>query len=379
MTLALARVANLSRQRDVLRVLGGLFGIILAIGFQFFSQHLSSGGGAYRGNLDIFQGLAGRIGSIFPPALWAAGALANPDQGTGWVNLALLAALSLAIVGLTALIAERVYFRDLLAGQEGPGRRRQQRPVPVSLAASSITAALWQRELRLFLRTPTFVMNGLVSIFVFPVILVIPFLSLKGSTGWNLLSQQPHLAGWIALGYAGMIMFLSLTNNVAPTAISREGRFIWLLRSLPVAARLLVRVKLLFSLAFALLGALLVSGILYLVLHLPPAYLAITFALGLLGSWPLAALGMMVDLTYPRLDWVDPQQAMKSNFNGLIAMVLALPLVIILALSALLLARLGQGYNAMVTLLALELVLAGLVTTRFLEGMAGKRFHGMDL
>jgi len=88
---------------------------------------------------------------------------------------------------------------------------------------------------------------------------------------------------------------------------------------------------------------------------------------------------MMVDLTYPRLDWVDPQQAMKSNFNGLIAMVLALPLVIILALSALLLARLGQGYNAMVTLLALELVLAGLVTTRFLEGMAGKRFHGMDL
>ncbi len=92
----------------------------------------------------------------------------------------------------------------------------------------------------------------------------------------------------------------------------------------------------------------------------------------------LNLLGMMVDLTYPRLDWVDPQQAMKSNFNSLIAMVLALPLVIILVLSALLLARLGQGYNAMVTLLALELILAGLVTTRFLEGMAGRRFGELE-
>ncbi|WP_156271708.1 hypothetical protein [Neomoorella glycerini] len=85
-------------------------------------------------------------------------------------------------------------------------------------------------------------------------------------------------------------------------------------------ARLLVRVKLLFSLAFAVLGAVLVSGILYLFLRLPPPYLTITFILGLLSNWPVAALGLIVDLSYPRLDWVDPQQAMKSNFNGLIAM-----------------------------------------------------------
>ncbi|MDN5327328.1 MAG: type transport system permease protein [Moorella sp. (in: firmicutes)] len=378
-TLALARVVNLSRQRDVLRVLGGLLGLVLAIGIQFFSQRFDPGGPAYLpGNLEVFQGLAGRFGSIFPPALWAAGALAMPDKVTGWVNLALLAALSLAVVGLTSLVAERVYFRDLLAGQEVPARRRHQRPAPATLATAGVTAALWRRELKLFLRTPTFVMNGLVSTIIFPLMMVIPALSRGDTASWTLLSQRSHLAGWVALGGAGMVMFLSLINHVAPTAISREGRFIWLLRSLPVEARLLVRVKLLFSLAFAVLGAVLVSGILYLFLHLPPAYLAIMFVLGLLSSWPVAALGLMVDLSYPRLDWVDPQQAMKGNFNGLIAMVLTLPLVLLLALSAFLLSRLGQGYNSIVTLLALELAFTGLATTRILEGMAEKRFRGME-
>lgn len=377
-TLALARMVNLSRQRDVLRVLGGLFGVILAIGIQFFTQRFAPGGSAHPGNLDVFQGLAGRIGSTFPPALWAAGALAMPDKVTGWVNLALLAALSLAVVGLTALFAERVYFRDLLAGQEGPGRRRRQRPAPATLATAGVTAALWRRELKLFLRTPTYVMNGLVSIIIVPLMMVITTLARGEATSWTLLSQQPHLAGWVALGGAALVMFLGLVSHVAPTAISREGKFIWLLRSLPVEARLLVRVKLLFSLAFAALGAVLVSGILYLVLHLPPTYLLIVFILGLLSSWPVAALGLMVDLSYPRLDWVDPQQAMKGNFNGLIAMVLALPLVLLLVLSAFLMSRLGQGYNGIVTLLALELAVAGLATTRLLEGMAEKRFRGME-
>lgn len=378
-TLALARVANLSRQRDVLRVLGGLLGLVLAIGIQFFSQRFAPGGPAYLpGNLEVFQGMAGRIASTFPPALWAARALAMPDKVTGWVNLSLLVTLSLAVVGLTALVAERVYFRDLLAGQEGPGRRRRQRPAPVTLATAGVTAALWRRELKLFLRTPTFVMNGLVSTVVFPLMMAIPALSRGDTASWNLLSQRPHLAGWVALGGAGMVMFLNTINHVAPTAISREGKFIWLLRSLPVEPRLLVRIKLLFSLAFAVLGAVLVSGVLYLVLHLPLAYLAIMFVLGLLSSWPVAALGLVVDLSYPRLDWVDPQQAMKGNFNGLIAMLLALPLVIILVISAYLLSRLGQGYNAIVALLALELAVAGLATTRILEGMAEKRFRKME-
>ncbi|MGI9860462.1 hypothetical protein SDD30_03625 [Moorella naiadis] len=378
-TLALARVANLSRQRDVLRVLGGLLGLILAIGIQFFSQRFAPGGTAYLpGNLEVFQGMAGRIGSTFPPALWAAGALAMPDKVTGWVNLSLLVALSLVVVGLTALLAERVYFRDLLAGREGPGWRRRQRPAPVSLATAGVTAALWRRELKLFLRTPTFVMNGLVSTIVFPLIMAIPALSRGDTASWTLLSQRPLLAGWVALGGAGMVMFLNTINHVAPTAISREGKFIWLLRSLPVEPRLLVRIKLLFSLAFAVLGAVLVSLVLYLVLHLPLAYLAIIFLLGLLSSWPVAALGLVVDLSYPRLDWVDPQQAMKGNFNGLIAMVLALPLVLLLVLSVFLLSRLGQGYNIIVALLALELAVAGLVTTSILEGMAEKHFRKME-
>lgn len=378
-TLVLARVANLSRQRDVVRVLGALLGLCLAIGIQFFSQRFAPGETAFRpGSLGVFQGLAGRVGSTFPPSLWAAGALAMPAEVAGWVNLALLMALSLAVVGLATLVAERVYLQDLLTGQEVPTRRRRQRPAPATLATAGVTAALWRRELKLFLRTPTFVMNGLINTIVFPLMMLIPALSRGDTASLILLSRRPHLPGWLALGGAGLVMFLNTINNVAPTAISREGKFIWLLRSLPVEPRLLVRIKLLFSLAFAALRAVLVSLVLFLVLHLPPAYLAAMFLLGLLSSWPVAAVGLMVDLSYPRLDWVDPQQAMKGNFNGLIAMVLALPLVLLLVLTVFLLSRLGQGYNRIVILLALELVLAGLATTRILEGMAEKRFRGIE-
>ncbi|GLI18150.1 hypothetical protein MTHERMOG20_26040 [Moorella thermoacetica] len=49
-----------------------------------------------------------------------------------------------------------------------------------------------------------------------------------------------------------------------------------------------------------------------------------------------------------------------------------------MTISAFLLSRLGQGYNSIVILLALELVLVGLAATHFLEGMAEKRFRGIE-
>lgn len=374
-TLLFARVVSFAGKRDFLRVLGGLLGVAFAIGWQFVSQRFYAPGG--RGysleEIEAIQGLVAGIGSKFPPALWAARALAGPETLAGWLNLALFSVISLVFLGLTALVAEKIFFRDLMAGQE-VGKRRRPAAV-VSLKPAGLKAALWRRELKLFLRTPVFAMNGLFSILLVPLMMLVPLLAAGELREVIFLAQRPQIAAWVALGGAALIIFLSTVNQVAPTSISREGRLLWLLQVLPVEAKLWVRIKLAFSLLFAALGAVIVAAALFFILHLPLLALVTSVVLGLLGSWPAAALGLIVDLAWPRLDWVDPQQAMKGNFNGLIAMVLGGLLLGLSAVVSYYLFRWGWGYSRVLIALALELVIVGVIMTLTLDRLAAKRFR----
>lgn len=374
-TMLFARVVSFANKRDFLRILGSFLVLPFVIGWQFFSRrfYVPGGGGYSLEEVEVIQGLAAAIGSKFPPALWAARALASPDTLAGWLNLALFILISLVFLGLTALVAEKIFFQDLKAGQE-VSRRRGPAAV-VNLQPAGLKTALWRREFKLFLRTPVFAMNGLFSILLVPLMMLVPLLAAGELREVISLVRQPQIAAWVALGGAALTIFLSTVNQVAPTSISREGRLFWLLQVLPVEAKLWVRTKLAFSLLFAALGAVIVAVTLFFVLQLSPLALAITVVLGLLGSWPLAVLGLIVDLAWPRLDWVDPQQAMKGNFNGLIAMVLGGLLLGLSALAGYFLFRWGWGYSQVLIVLALELAVIGVIMTFILDRLATKRFR----
>ena len=53
---------------------------------------------------------------------------------------------------------------------------------------------------------------------------------------------------------------------------------------------------------------------------LHPVHVAIAAGLALVAAVLLTAVGMIIDLARPLLDWTNPQKAIKQNLNVLLAM-----------------------------------------------------------
>jgi ABC-2 type transport system permease protein len=56
------------------------------------------------------------------------------------------------------------------------------------------------------------------------------------------------------------------------------------------------------------------------VLHPLTSHLILAVGLALLAGFFLTAIGMIIDLARPLLDWTNPQKAMKQNLNVLLSM-----------------------------------------------------------
>ena len=70
----------------------------------------------------------------------------------------------------------------------------------------------------------------------------------------------------------------------------------------------------------AMLGVVTASVVAAVFLHLKAVHLAAAAGLSLVAGVLLTAVGMIIDLARPLLDWTNPQKAIKQNLNVLLAL-----------------------------------------------------------
>ena len=103
-----------------------------------------------------------------------------------------------------------------------PGRTR---PLVWSLALM---------EIRLFMRNPGFVLNGLIGYILFPVMIILPrFAPMEDGNPFALIGQVADselLMGGVALFF----VLTSAMSMIPATTFSREGKHLWFPRTLPL-------------------------------------------------------------------------------------------------------------------------------------------------
>ncbi|MHB9145063.1 MAG: putative ABC transporter permease subunit [Symbiobacteriia bacterium] len=375
--------------RDLLRVLGGLLGILVATSVQFlnrFNMRDNVPGAATAGQRAAEQfltdhgSLTGALGRFAPTSLWAADAL-RVGASTAEHLVGLLLFLAVAALGFWLLLwfAERVFFGGLAGIDETPTRGKVLTQGELAAATGRSRAplvALLQREVRLVNRNPSFLMAALVPPLLLPVFIWIP------------LTQEPRLRTILATvhGQAGSpmvpliaiaaVLFMGLMGNLPATAISREGRQFWISRMIPIAPRTQVLAKLGHHVLLTAVNLAVALGALAYVRLLTPGTLTYTVLGGVLGGIAVGAGSIMVDLLHPHLNWTDPQQAMKGNINVLGGMILTL-LVAGLAAGVAFLALMYQPAAAVpAVLLTLALLATGL--TMAAGAMADRRYTRIE-
>ena len=377
LVMAMMRVVNVSRKKDFFLLAGSL---ALITGVLFLQLGLA-GNRSPEELLKFFtaaDGLARLVGEKFPPCIWASRLLAAGFRGRGPGYLALFGGLSVAVLLLLLWAAEKLFYRGLIGLSEMAARRKKLSPAALAARFTrrhSAWAAILLREWKLMNRTPIFLLNGIVSVVLIPVML---FFMLRSSSDSAAAALLKLLASGdltaVTLFAAAFFVVCGCLNGTASSTFSREGRNFWISKVIPVAPGRQAMGKFLHSYIVAVLGILGGALAARLVLGLGWESVLPAGLLALAAGAFLTAANMAVDLSRPLLNWTSPQRAIKQNLNVLLAMALDAGILFFFYRLFLLLRRAGLNGASLIAAMFAATVLAAGLAIFLLARIAARRY-----
>ena len=366
----LMRIVGSTKRKDTLTIIGGFLLVAFVVGIQMYIQtKVTAPGGEQEFILDLLSqanGLVPIVGKQFPPSIWATLAVSSAGTFEGLANLALFVGAGAVCFALFLMLGNRVFYQGVLSGFEASHPKRDtsmKKSARTQFRERSQVIALAVAEMKLFTRTPVFVLNGFVGFFMFPAVFaVIMFMSLdpevKRLVGDLMaMPQFPSIGSLIVGAY---LFLLTAFSGIPFSPFSREGKAnIWFLKSQPVSGRTLAFGKALACEIMILLGSIPGVGVFQYIAGLPVAYLATGLVLGIIGSLALCIWGVLLDMARPMLDWTDPQKAVKSNLNTIIGIFVGMIVLFLLGFLVNVLFR--KGYSGFYVL-----AISGLIVTSIL-------------
>jgi ABC-2 type transport system permease protein len=385
LVVVMMRFVNVSRKKDFFILIGGITVLAAVIGFQILAQRAGSADMTHR-DLAAFltspDSLLNRIGSAFPPSVWAAKALSGGFSGKGMMNLAAFLGTSLLCFGAILVLGEQLFYSGVIGLTETGARKRNLTEDEMSKRVSSgrrAIAAIFTREVRMMNRTPVFLLNGILVAVILPILFLFLGRSSPKAPGADF--QRFIESGnslFIILFTALFMIACSSLNGTSSSAFSREGAQFWISKVIPVSPREQITAKFFHSYLVSLLGILVAAIALRILIPFKSFQLAIAVALSLVAMILMTAVGMMIDLARPLLDWTNPQKAIKQNLNVLLAMLA--DVAILAAAFFSIKALIDAGVSPNVILSAVFAVLACLAALSYkaLVRFADKRYRDID-
>jgi ABC-2 type transport system permease protein len=381
LVMAMMRLVNVSRKKDFF-ILAGTLTLLAAV---LFLQLGLAGNRSPEEMMKFFtaaDGMARLVGEKFPPCIWASRSLAAGFSARGLGYLALFVGGSLAVLLLLLLAAEKLFYRGLIGLSEMAVRRKKLSADALAKGFARGRGA-WQailrREWKLMNRTPIFLLNGILSVILVPVMLFFMVRSDSGSVTKAILKILGSGDRTAEILFAALFFVAGgCLNGTASSTFSREGKNFWISKVIPVAAQRQVMGKFLHSYLVAILGTLAGALAARLAMNLGWRSILPAALLALAAGAFLTALNMAVDLARPLLTWTNPQRAIKQNLNVVLAMGLDAGIVFAFYYLAQFLRRAGvDGAPLIVVLIAITSVLAA-IAIFLLARFANKRYATIE-
>lgn len=273
-----------------------------------------------------------QMGRLMPGVQFAMYALADNRWNAVLHQLAHMAVV-LGYALMVVLVGSRAYIGPILRGSDA-GKSRTQRRSAEAARVRSFLKSVIRKEWICTLKDPAVAMNGLGGYIALP-LLAVTYTVMKvqskgkidilGEMGRAVHSEAfamhlPFAVVGIALGLA----FFGSLSSLFSASFSKDGKRLWVEKSLPVAPFSILLGKLLAGYALVTPLNLIAIGFSMLVVPLnwrQWIYVALLSQLAI--AWN-AAFGLSIDCLRPKLVWKDTVQAVKQNVNVVLAMGVAM-------------------------------------------------------
>lgn len=381
LALLLMNIVSRSKRRDMITIIGSIIMMVLFIGGQNYlmSRMPENREDFLMALLQSSDAIIEFMGRAFPPSIWITKVLSSGGVDSAW-NLLFLVAATIAAFLAVYLLASFIYQRGATAQLEtrsAPGKTK------LTYRRSSQVFTIFKNELLIILRTPIYALNSLVVVFMAPLLLAIPFFGGNFSNDSDLQFIFQFLGNndsqaILMLVSAGIITLLVMINPAVSTTFSREGKNIWVLKTIPVKPVVQVYGKLLagYSISFvATLVTIVIAIFLFKINVLTAIMILILCSLALV---PVSSIGLYIDLIRPKLQWNNPQEAIKQNMNAMLAMLIGFLAVSVFGIAGFLVTILITNIYAMFGIMVLILSAVSYICLLVLDKTANKAYWKIE-
>lgn len=186
------------------------------------------------------------------------------------------------------------------------------------MKATSVSGALFRKELRRFLGSATYMLNCGMGVIM--ILVAAGAFMFKGKPLVSMFQMLLGNSGILPMAALAMICMVTSMNTISAPSVSLEGKHIWLVQSLPVPASQVLLAKLKLHMVLTVIPSMvLVACVEWIIRPSLPFALLIPAATLVFISF-MALLGICVNLKTPNLNWTSEAVPVKQSIAVMVAL-----------------------------------------------------------
>ncbi len=322
--------ARIKRKQLVSSVISIAFLIVYFTAYSSFMEAMSGiEEGTEVGSLfEIFAPFADKVATYIPPIKWIGLSIVGHSAA---YTLLVLAVTVIPFAVVIWLLSRS--FIGIVTAKRGGKKTRYNSEGSVKTASAG--KALYLRELKRTLNCSIYLTNagiGAVMLIIAAALVTFNFDSdgMLAALG----SEMQFVLRAIPLAVSLIICAISSTIVFTASSVSLEGKYLWIVRSLPVDTEKLLLSKVALHLTFALPASIIASGILCIVAKPTLTEIVPYFLLPISFNVVVALFGLIMNLRFPRFDWINEAQPVKQGLAVFLGMFVPFIAVIVIGVGA---------------------------------------------
>lgn len=315
----LMRFTNIFKNKDIVQYVTVIMAFALVIAMQFFmmnNQEMTEF--MFANKLLEVDGVAKEISNYVIIAKQAFISLTEFEDLEYIKNAIFLIGESATVYLLAGLLTAKTYIKSATNITSG----KKTKNVNLDISKRSIARAYIDKEVKMLFRTPAFFLNTVLPIFIFPVLLVIPFTNIDTastediSMAIKVISENMQNTMGLAIILC-ILIFLYLFNYISVTSISREGENAIIMKYLPIELNKQCRYKIAPGYLLNLFPILLVAIGIKFIFFANTIFILEILLIGMLLNVFINYFGVLIDIVNPKLHWTTEYSVVKQNMNML--------------------------------------------------------------
>lgn len=323
--MVIMRFSNLGKNKDRFKMISGVVALSIGIGINLFIQSITSRNQSKDQIENMIMTIKGKyvgvLSKIFPTTKSGVYSLIEHNNFKGFIYICLFLIITLLFLVAFIYIGEKLYLKGVVGISETTSTRKAIEDADLHRYTKkrSVITSYVLKEIKVLLRTPIYFMNCILMNFLWPVFFIAP-IAMQGELSEiiqevNAILQDIDGIKFVVIIAFSVVLFITATNGIAASSISREGQNLYFNKFVPLDAKNMFMAKILTAVIIEFVSISFILLIISLIIKVPLIVIISIVIITIPAMFFSSLMGLIIDLYYPKLNWDNEQKAVKQNFN----------------------------------------------------------------